>query len=57
MPEIDGVEAFRLNFTIESAAEVTKVIRQAQDKLAGKGGKNLFNQETDTRGHYNKEIM
>ncbi len=57
MPEIDGVEAFRLNFTIESAAEVTKVIRQAQDKLSGKGGKTLFNQETDTRGHYNKEIM
>ncbi|MBR3786658.1 MAG: U32 family peptidase [Firmicutes bacterium] len=57
MPDIDGVEAFRLNFTIESAAEVTKVIRQAQDKLAGRGGKTLFNQDTDTRGHYNKEIM
>ena len=32
-------------------------IQQAQDKLSGKSNKILFNQETDTRGHFNKEIM
>ncbi len=31
MPQIDGVEAFRLNFTIESGAEVKRVIGLAQE--------------------------
>ncbi len=57
MPSIQGVEAFRLNFTTESAEEVKKVIRNAQGKLAGKIEKSLFDQETDTRGHFNKEII
>ena len=57
MPFIEGVEAFRLNFTLESAAEVAKVIKAAQAKLAGTLDESLFNQETDTRGHFNKEIM
>ena len=65
MPEIEGVEAFRLNFTTETPDEVVRVIKAAQAKLSGSGegkaggksGKSLFDQETDTRGHYNKEIM
>ena len=57
MPSIDGVEAFRLNFTIESAEEVVKVVKAAQGKLDGKLSQSLFNQETDTRGHFNKEII
>lgn len=57
MPSIDGIEAFRLNFTIESAEEVVKVVKAAQDKLDGKISQSLFNQETDTRGHFNKEII
>ena len=57
MPTIDGVEAFRLNFTIESPGEVEKIVRDAMDKLSGISDKVLFNSETDTRGHYNKEIM
>lgn len=57
MPSIDGVEAFRLNFTIESEAEVTEVIKNAKKKLEGSLQKSLFNQETDTRGHFNKEII
>ena len=57
MPSIEGVEAFRLNFTIETADEVRNIIRAAQDKLSGKTNKTLFDQETDTRGHFNKEIM
>lgn len=57
MPYIDGIEAFRLNFTIESPAEVIKVIKAAQRKLAGASEETLFNQATDTRGHFNKEII
>lgn len=57
MPQIDGVEAFRLNFTIESGAEVKRVIGMAQQKLAGTLDKSVFNQKTDTRGHFNKEIL
>ncbi|MBQ3520638.1 MAG: DUF3656 domain-containing protein, partial [Firmicutes bacterium] len=67
MPYIEGVEAFRLNFTIETAGEVKLIIRAAQGKLDAAAGRNtkaasaadkvLFDQETDTRGHFNKEIM
>ena len=57
MPAISGVEAFRLNFTIESPEEVVKVVKTAQGKLDGKISQSLFNQETDTRGHFNKEII
>ena len=57
MPEIDGIEAFRLNFTIESAAEVAKIVKEAQKKLDGTSDKSLFNKDTDTRGHFNKEII
>ena len=57
MPSIEGVEAFRLNFTIESPEEVAKIVKEAQKKLEGTSKKVLFNQETDTRGHFNKEII
>ena len=54
---IKGVEAFRLNFTIESKEEVEKVIGMALGKLKGSDKRSVFNQETDTRGHFNKEIL
>ncbi|MGF6376746.1 putative protease [Clostridiales Family XIII bacterium PM5-7] len=57
MPFIDGVEAFRLNFTTESAEEVTKVVKNALGKLDGSVRQALFVQETQTRGHFNKEIL
>lgn len=57
MPTISGVEAFRLNFTIESKAEIAKVIKAAKAKLYGTAEESVFNQSTDTRGHYNKEII
>ncbi len=57
MPSIEGVEAFRLNFTVESGAEVAKVVKDAKAKLEGKPDKQLFNKDTDTRGHFNKEII
>lgn len=57
MPSIRGVEAFRLNFTIESEEEVEKVVRAAQRKLEGTEGRALFRQDMDTRGHFNREIL
>ena len=57
MPSIPGVEAFRLNFTLESADEVKRVIAQAQAKLAGTHPEPVFNSKTDTRGYWDKEIL
>ncbi|MGL4798937.1 MAG: DUF3656 domain-containing U32 family peptidase [Cellulosilyticaceae bacterium] len=57
MQNIKGVEAFRLNFTVESKEQVEQVIHTALSKLKGTMNDAAFNQETDTRGHFNKEIM
>ena len=57
MTSVNGVEALRLNFTIESADEVKRIIGTAQKKLAGSLEKSVFRQKTDTRGHFNKEIL
>jgi putative protease len=57
LPSIKGIEAFRLNFTVESKEEVVKTIHKALSKLNGSMDKAVFRQETDTRGHFNKEIL
>ncbi|MBE6030729.1 MAG: U32 family peptidase [Clostridiales bacterium] len=57
IPEIDGVEAFRLNFTTETPEEVMRVCKLALGKLDGSIEEVIFDQETDTRGHFNKEII
>ncbi|SCZ79017.1 U32 family peptidase [Acidaminobacter hydrogenoformans] len=57
LQSIKGIEAFRLNFTIESKEQVVKTINEALGKLNGGVNKAVFNQDTDTRGHFNKEIL
>lgn len=57
MPRIEGVEAFRLNFTVETAEEVRAVVARALGKLDGSLAGSAFNSETDTRGYFNKEIL
>ncbi|MBQ9955625.1 MAG: U32 family peptidase [Eggerthellaceae bacterium] len=57
MGRIEGVEAFRLNFTIESAEEVRRIVALARGKLEGALDQPAFNPETDTRGYFNKEIL
>lgn len=57
LQNIKGIEAFRLNFTVESKGQVVKTINNALGKLNGKMNQGVFNQETDTRGHFNKEIL
>jgi len=57
LQSIKGIEAFRLNFTIESKEQVVKTINESFGKLNGSMNKTVFNKETDTRGHFNKEIL
>jgi len=57
LPGIKGIEAFRLNFTVESKEQVVKIIHKALSKLNGGVDKAVFDPETDTRGHFNKEIL
>jgi putative protease len=57
LQSIKGIEAFRLNFTVESKEQVVNTINTALSKLYGSLNKAVFNQETDTRGHFNKEIL
>ncbi|MBY9078586.1 U32 family peptidase [Paenibacillus sp. CGMCC 1.18879] len=57
LQNIKGIEAFRLSFTVESQEQVVNVIHQASGKLDGSMNHAVFNQETDTRGHFNKEIL
>ena len=57
LQNIKGIEAFRLNFTVESKEEVMEVVNKALSKLDGTEDHAVFNQETDTRGHFNKEIL
>ncbi|MBR3690042.1 MAG: U32 family peptidase, partial [Eggerthellaceae bacterium] len=57
MSGIEGVEAFRLNFALESAEEVMRVIAQARGKLDGSFAESVFDPQIDTRGYFNKEIL
>ena len=57
MPHLDGIEAFRLNFTLESAAEIRSIIQQAKAALEGTQTSATFNPKTDTRGYFHAEIL
>ncbi|MDE6660272.1 MAG: U32 family peptidase [Anaeroplasmataceae bacterium] len=57
LDSIKNISVFRLQFTIESKEETKKVIQQFQEKLSTKQKTKLFNSSTDTRGHFNKEIL
>ena len=53
---IEHINYYRLAFTIESQDEVKTVIKNTLNKLSG-SNKKYFNSSTDTRGHFNKEIL
>ncbi|MGM9948056.1 DUF3656 domain-containing U32 family peptidase [Floccifex sp.] len=56
MPSISHVQAFRLNFTTESKEEILQIVNIAKDKLNHTNMSTVFDQNKDTRGHFNKEI-
>lgn len=54
--QLQGIEAFSLHFTTETAEETRNIIALAKQKLMG-DDTECFNQNTDTRGYFNKEIV
>ena len=57
LERIEGINTFRLQLTIESKEESINVINMFKDKLKDMHKTKLFNKDTDTRGHFNKEIL
>jgi len=57
LENIHNINVFRINLTKESYDESIKIINMFKDKLKNKKATNLFNKNTDTRGHFNKEIL
>lgn len=52
------INVFRLQFTIESKEETIRIINMFKNKLNNLEDKTkLFNDETDTRGYYNREVI
>lgn len=52
------INVFRLQFTVETAKEVKDIISMFDKKLKKIDNKEkLFNEKTDTRGHYNRELI
>lgn len=57
LDQIKNINAFRLQFTIESKEETKEIIKKFQNQLANPSSLKQFNSTTDTRGHFNKEIL
>ena len=58
LKDIKGINYYRLAFTNESSDDVKQVIRTFKRRLSNLSDTTkLFNSNTDTRGHFNKEIM
>ena len=56
LDDIRGVNYFRLVFTTEDQETVRNVIESFKEKLEG-NTERLFNEETDTRGHFFKNPL
>lgn len=56
LPQLEGIEAYRLVFTLESKDEIKEIIAMAQRKLDG-DSTSCFHQKDHTRGYFNKEIV
>lgn len=57
MPKIKNINVFRLQFTLESYDEAISIIKLAKSKLYEGNTEKCFNEEINTRGHFNKEIL
>ncbi len=56
MSKIKNINVFRVQLTIEDYEESKRILQTALNKLSGDTTKT-FNESTDTRGHFNKEIL
>ncbi len=57
LENISNISVFRLQFSIESKEETINIIKMYQEKLKTKTKTKHFSPSTDTRGHFNKEIL
>ena len=58
LKDIKGINYYRLAFTNESADDIKNIIRMFKRRLNNLNDQTkLFNSNTDTRGHFNREIM
>ena len=53
---LEHINYFRMAFTIETSEEIIQTFNNLQNKLNGENIK-CFNSKTDTRGHFNREIL
>lgn len=56
LDSIKHVNTFRIQLTVENYEESVKIIQKLKNKLSN-DNTPCFNKETDTRGHFNKEIL
>ena len=54
---INNIQTFRIQLTLENKEESINIINQFKDKLKNKNKTHFFNKDTDTRGHFNKELL
>lgn len=54
---IERVQTFRIQLTTESKEDSIKLIERFKEKLNTLKQTSYFNSQTDTRGHFNKEIL
>jgi putative protease len=57
LESINGINTYRIQLTTEDYNESLSIINMFKDKLSCMNKTSLFNKETDTRGHFNKEIL
>lgn len=54
---LSHIDTFRIQLTKETYAEAIKIIQTFQNKLSTMKPTRLFNSQTDTRGHFKREIL
>lgn len=57
LENIKNINTFRVQLTTETYEESLEIINKFKNKLKDMKPTNLFNKDTDTRGHFNKEIL
>jgi putative protease len=56
LDSISHINTYRIQLTIEDYQKSIEIINTLKEKL-NHSNKITFNKETDTRGHFNKEIL
>ena len=57
LENIKHINTFRIDLTKESGSEARNIVEMFLEKIKNMNKTNLFNKETDTRGHFMKEIL